>query len=189
MSGALSVALSQDTAQAQQAAETVAARLNALDVEGGWRGESLLQGGYALVRTRRGVTHRHHLDADLLKSAEARKLDAIAADLKRVYAEPGRAFEKQKESRSLTGPVALFDTVMELGRRGVTIQRYKGLGEMNPDQLWETTLDPTKRSLLQVKVNHADQAEEVFSTLMGDIVEPRREFIQENALKVANLDV
>ncbi|AWJ91885.1 DNA gyrase subunit B (plasmid) [Azospirillum baldaniorum] len=189
VSGALSVALSQDTAQAQQAAETVAARLNALDVEGGWRGESLLQGGYALVRTRRGVTHRHHLDADLLKSAEARKLDAIAADLKRVYAEPGRAFEKQKESRSLTGPVALFDTVMELGRRGVTIQRYKGLGEMNPDQLWETTLDPTKRSLLQVKVNHADQAEEVFSTLMGDIVEPRREFIQENALKVANLDV
>ncbi|KAA0679266.1 DNA topoisomerase (ATP-hydrolyzing) subunit B [Roseomonas genomospecies 6] len=189
VSGALSVALAQDSALAQRAAETVAARLNALDVEGGWRGESLPQGGYSLVRTRRGVTHRHHLDADLLKSAEARKLDAIAADLKRAYADPGRAFEKQKESRSLTGPVALFDTVMELGRRGVTIQRYKGLGEMNPDQLWETTLDPVKRSLLQVKVNHADQAEEVFSTLMGDIVEPRREFIQENALKVANLDV
>ncbi|MBP2291861.1 DNA gyrase subunit B [Azospirillum rugosum] len=187
--GALSATLAQDTALAQQAAQTVADRLNTLDAEGGWRGESLPQGGYALVRTRRGVTHRHLLDADLLKSVEARKLDAIAADLKRVYAEPGRAFEKQKESRSLTGPVALFDTVMELGRRGVTIQRYKGLGEMNPDQLWETTLDPTKRSLLQVKVSHADQAEEVFSTLMGDIVEPRREFIQENALKVANLDV
>ncbi len=187
--GALSASLAQDAALAQQAAQTVADRLNALDAEGGWRGESLPQGGYALVRTRRGVTHRHLLDADLLKSVEARKLDAITADLKRVYAEPGRAFEKQKESRSLTGPVALFDTVMELGRRGVTIQRYKGLGEMNPDQLWETTLDPTKRSLLQVKVSHADQAEEVFSTLMGDIVEPRREFIQENALKVANLDV
>ena len=187
--GALSGSLAQDAALAQQAAQTVAERLNALDAEGGWRGESLPQGGYALVRTRRGVTHRHHLDADLLKSVEARKLDAIAADLKRVYADPGRAFEKQKESRSLTGPVALFDTVMELGRRGVTIQRYKGLGEMNPDQLWETTLDPAKRSLLQVKVSHADQAEEVFSTLMGDIVEPRREFIQENALKVSNLDV
>ena len=189
VTGGLSSALAQDAALAQQAAQTVAERLNALDVEGGWRGESLPQGGYALVRTRRGVTHRHTLDNDLLKSVEARKLDAIATDLKRVYAEPGRAFEKQKETRSLTGPVALFDTVMELGRRGVTIQRYKGLGEMNPDQLWETTLDPAKRSLLQVKVSHADQAEEVFSTLMGDIVEPRREFIQENALKVANLDV
>ncbi|WP_448206010.1 DNA topoisomerase (ATP-hydrolyzing) subunit B [Azospirillum sp. sgz302134] len=189
VTGGLSPALANDPAQALQAAQTVAERLNALDPEGGWRGESLPQGGYALVRTRRGVTHRHTLDTDLLKSVEARKLDAIAADLKRVFAEPGRAFEKQKETRSLTGPVALFDTVMELGRRGVTIQRYKGLGEMNPDQLWETTLDPTKRSLLQVKVNHADQAEEVFSTLMGDIVEPRREFIQENALKVANLDV
>lgn len=187
--GALSATLAQDSGLAQQAAQIVADRLNALDAEGGWRGEALPQGGYALVRTRRGVTHRHLLDADLLKSVEARKLDILAADLKRAYAEPGRAFEKQKESRSLTGPVALFDTVMELGRRGVTIQRYKGLGEMNPDQLWETTLDPTKRSLLQVKVNHADQAEEVFSTLMGDIVEPRREFIQENALKVANLDV
>ena len=189
VTGGLSSALAQDAALAQQAAQTVAERLNALDTEGGWRGESLPQGGYALVRTRRGVTHRHTLDTDLLKSVEARKLDAIAADLKRLYAEPGRAFEKQKETRSLTGPVALFDTVMELGRRGVTIQRYKGLGEMNPDQLWETTLDPAKRSLLQVKVSHADQAEEVFSTLMGDIVEPRREFIQENALKVANLDV
>ena len=189
VSGALSAALAGDANLALQAAEGVAERLNRQDAEGGWRGETLPQGGYALVRTRRGVTHRHNLDADLLKSVEARKLDAIAADLKRVYAEPGRAFEKQKETRSLTGPFALFEAVMDLGRRGVTIQRYKGLGEMNPDQLWETTLDPTKRSLLQVKVSHADQAEEVFSTLMGDIVEPRREFIQENALKVANLDV
>ncbi|HEY0832395.1 MAG TPA: DNA topoisomerase (ATP-hydrolyzing) subunit B [Azospirillum sp.] len=189
VAGALSLALANEADQAAAAAATVAARLNALDAEGGWRGEALPDGGYVLIRTRRGVTHRHTLDADLLKSVEARKLDAIAADLKHTFQEPGRAFEKQKELRPLRGPVSLFDTVMELGRRGVTIQRYKGLGEMNPDQLWETTLDPTKRSLLQVRVNHADQAEEVFSTLMGDIVEPRREFIQENALKVSNLDV
>ena len=187
--GALSVALASDAAKAAEAAAAVAARLNAQDGEGGWRGEALSEGGYMLVRTRRGVTHRHRLDGDLLKSAEARKLDALAADLQRSFDEPARAFEKQKELRAITGPMSLFDVVMELGRRGVTIQRYKGLGEMNPEQLWETTLDPTKRSLLQVRVNHADQAEEVFSTLMGDIVEPRREFIQENALKVANLDV
>ena len=189
VAGALSLGLATDAEKAAEAAAVVAARLNAQDAEGGWRGEAWPDGGYVLIRTRRGVTHRHVLDADLLKSAEARKLDALAATLKRTFLEPGRAFEKQKELRTLNGPAALFDTVMELGRRGVTIQRYKGLGEMNPDQLWETTLDPTKRSLLQVKVNHADQAEEVFSTLMGDIVEPRREFIQDNALKVANLDV
>ena len=189
VAGALSAALANETDRATFMAQTIATRLNRLDEEGGWRGEALPEGGYALVRTRRGVTHRHHLDGDLLKSAEARKLDAIADDLKRFFDEPSRAFEKQKETRSITGPVSLFDTVMEIGRRGVTIQRYKGLGEMNPDQLWETTLDPTKRSLLQVRVNHADQAEEVFSTLMGDVVEPRREFIQDNALMVANLDV
>ncbi|WP_209778545.1 DNA topoisomerase (ATP-hydrolyzing) subunit B [Azospirillum agricola] len=188
VAGALSLALVNDAAAALAAAQTVAERLNGLDPEGGWRGETLPQGGYAVVRSRRGVTHRHLFDADLLKSVEARRLDALAPDLKRVFGTVGRAFEKQKETRALTGPVALFDVVMELGRRGVTIQRYKGLGEMNPDQLWETTLDPAKRSLLQVRVNHADQAEEVFSTLMGDIVEPRREFIQDNALKVSNLD-
>ncbi|PWC56726.1 DNA topoisomerase (ATP-hydrolyzing) subunit B [Azospirillum sp. TSO22-1] len=187
--GGLSTALANDAVKAAEVAGVIAARLNAQDGEGGWRGEALHDGGYILIRTRRGVTHRHRLDGDLLKSAEARKLDAMAADLKRSFEQPSRAFEKQKELRPVTGPMALFDAVMELGRRGVTIQRYKGLGEMNPDQLWETTLDPTKRSLLQVRVNHADQAEEVFSTLMGDVVEPRREFIQENALKVANLDV
>ena len=89
----------------------------------------------------------------------------------------------------ITGPVSLMDAVTELGRKGVGMQRYKGLGEMNPDQLWETTLDPDARTLLQVKASHADNAEDVFSTLMGDVVELRRDFIQTNALKVANLDV
>ena len=135
------------------------------------------------------MTHRHVLDRDVLKSVEARTLNGMAASLKDNYDGIGRLTHKDKDLRPITGPLALLDAIMELGRHGVTIQRYKGLGEMNPEQLWETTLDPTKRSLLQVRVNHADEAEEVFSTLMGDIVEPRREFIQDNALKVANLDV
>jgi DNA gyrase subunit B len=189
VAGALSTALVNDQVKAAEAAGIVAQRLNRLGGEAGWRGEALGQGGYALIRSRRGVTHRHRLDGDLLKSTEARKVDGLASELTHFFGEAGRAYERQKETRVLTGPMALFDAVMELGRRGMTIQRYKGLGEMNPEQLWETTLDPTRRTLLQVRVNHADQAEEVFSTLMGDIVEPRREFIQENALKVSNLDV
>ena len=175
-------------------AQRVAARLNAtapIEGAGGeWRGEALpLDGGYELVRLRRGVTHRHRLTPDVLNSVDARRLDALAGEFAVMFADGARAFDKQKDVGPLGGPVALMELVMELGRRGVAIQRYKGLGEMNPEQLWETTLDPAKRSLLQVRVHHADQAEEVFSTLMGDVVEPRRDFIQENALKVANLDI
>src|SRR5262249_29431635 len=101
---------------------------------------------------------------------------------------PGRLVAKDKD-HVITGPSGLVDAVMESGRKGVTVQRYKGLGEMNSDQLWETTLDPNARSLLQVKMSHADSAEETFSTLIGDLVKPRRDFIQSNALQVANLDV
>ncbi|MFM2043391.1 MAG: putative gyrase, subunit, partial [Pseudomonadota bacterium] len=164
---------------------------------GGWSSMVLRDGtapdapvlGYAIVRLRRGVTHRHVLDADLLRSVEARRLDQMAADLADAYAAPARLAFRAKDLKLVTGPAGLMDGVLEQGRSGLQIQRYKGLGEMNPDQLWETTLDPTIRSLLQVKVNHADDAEDVFSTLMGDIVEPRRQFIQDNALKVSNLDV
>ena len=121
-------------------------------------------------------------------SSEARRLDAEGASLRETYERPGKLVARDKENR-IAGPSSLVETVMEIGRRGIEVNRYKGLGEMNPDQLWETTLDPEARSLLQVRVNHEDEAEETFSTLMGDLVEPRRDFIQQNALSVANLDV
>jgi len=124
----------------------------------------------------------------VLKSAEARRLHELGGQLHDVYDRHAELLIKEKPN-TITGPVALLDTILEAGRKGIAIQRYKGLGEMNPEQLWETTLDPNVRSLLQVKILHVEQAEEVFSTLMGDVVEPRRDFIQANALKVSNLDV
>jgi DNA gyrase subunit B len=123
-----------------------------------------------------------------VRSAEALRLDSMAATLQAIYGRTAMLVAKDRAT-AITGPIGLREAVLAQGRKGVGIQRYKGLGEMNPDQLWETTLDPDARTLLQVKVSHADQAEEVFSTLMGDVVEPRREFIQANALKVANLDI
>jgi DNA gyrase subunit B len=112
----------------------------------------------------------------------------MASELQQTYAHHARLQTKDKETE-ITGPLGLVEAVLEQGRKGMTIQRYKGLGEMNPEQLWQTTLDPEARTLLQVRVSHADEAEEIFSTLMGDVVEPRREFIQTNALNVANLDI
>ena len=112
----------------------------------------------------------------------------MAAVFQEYYGRTPSLVTKDGETR-IGGPVQLVERIMELGRRGLSIQRYKGLGEMNPEQLWETTMDEQARVLHQVKISHADDAEEVFSTLMGDLVEPRREFIQSNALKVANLDV
>ncbi len=141
-----------------------------------------------LSRTRQGVDERRLIDAALLRSSEARRLDGDNAALRDAYDRPGKLVARDKEYR-IAGPAGLVDAVMEIGRRGIEVNRYKGLGEMNPEQLWETTLDPEFRSLLQVRVNHEDFAEETFSTLMGDLVEPRRDFIQANALSVANLDV
>jgi DNA gyrase subunit B len=179
-----------DAELARQTADYIARRLNAVNspLERGWAGEPTPDGGLAFVRRLRGVQERHVIDGPLIKSAEARRLDALADALQAVYMKPGVFVVKDKET-PITSPTGLFAAVLEAGRKGVTIQRYKGLGEMNPDQLWETTLDPEARTLLQVKINHADEADEIFSTLMGDVVEPRRDFIQENALKVANLDV
>jgi DNA gyrase subunit B len=167
----------------------IAERMDAMtrEAERGWRG-TLTADGIRLSRLWRGVEERYDLDAATLRSVEMRRLMTLADTFRAAFQLPARLRLKDKEQQ-IAGPVALVDTVFEHGRKGVSIQRYKGLGEMNPDQLWETTLDANARTLLQVKVAHTEQAEEVFSTLMGDLVEPRRDFIQANALKVANLDV
>jgi DNA gyrase subunit B len=190
IAGALSGALLADPNRAIEAAHRTAERLNRLapEHERLWQAEVIAGEGLALSRTRQGVSERHLIDAALLRSSEARRLDADSEKLHEVYDRPGTLAARDK-TYPISGPTSLVEAVMELGRRGIDVQRYKGLGEMNPEQLWETTLDPEMRSLLQVKISHADSAEETFSTLMGDLVEPRRDFIQANALSVANLDV
>jgi DNA gyrase subunit B len=187
---ALNPQILSDSALAAETARVIAKRLDALvePTERGWKGAPLADGGLEFTRILRGVSERHAVDGAVIRSQDARRLDELAGPLQKTYARHGKLQAKDKEA-AITGPAALVDSVMELGRRGTAIQRYKGLGEMNPEQLWETTLDPNARTLLQVKVTHADEAEELFSKLMGDVVEPRREFIQDNALKVANLDV
>jgi DNA gyrase subunit B len=189
IAGLLNPALLDNLAQGAEAARFLARRLDVLSpvTERGWSGEASAQ-GFILTRRRHGVTERRILDAALLRSAEARRLDERTAELQAVYMKPGKLVSKDKET-VVRGPSGLVDAVIALGPKQGDIQRYKGLGEMNPEQLWETTLNPDVRTLLQVKVPHAAQAEETFSTLMGDLVEPRRDFIQANALSVANLDV
>jgi len=141
-----------------------------------------------ITRLRRGLTHIFTFDADLLASAEARKLEQLAAALREPLSAPAQLMIKTKEKGSINGIAALVDTVFAEARSGMTIQRYKGLGEMNPEQLWETTLDPSVRTLLQVRIEHADEADGIFTTLMGDVVEPRKDFIVQNALSVTNID-
>jgi DNA gyrase subunit B len=190
IAGALNPEIIPDRARAAQAAEYIAKRLDLLSPpeERGWQGKSESDGGLSFTRRLRGVTSRYVIDGPLIRSAESHRLDAMAGDLQQTYSR--HATLKGKETETvITGPISLVETVTALGRAGLNIQRYKGLGEMNPEQLWETTLDPQVRSLLQVKVSHVDEAEEVFSTLMGDVVEPRRDFIHANALNVANLDI
>jgi len=187
--GAFNPALLESEETEIQIAEAIARRLDGLTAENerGWQAETIDGGGFAFSRTLRGVTERHVIDGAMVRSAEARQLDQMAPELQRIYGRPPHLRVKENDEQ-IFGPLGLVKAVMDLGRKGVGIQRYKGLGEMNPGQLWETTLDPDARSLLQVRINHRDEAEEVFSTLMGDVVEPRREFIQSNALKVVNLD-
>jgi DNA gyrase subunit B len=178
-----------DEAEAQKLADETARRLDEIaeETERGWRG-SLRDGGYIFRRTLRGVEHVALLDAALLASSEARKLSERAESLRELFRGPAFLARRGDEA-ALSGPLALYEAMNAQGRKGLTIQRYKGLGEMNAEQLWETTLDRDVRSLLQVKVKEAAEADDIFVKLMGDVVEPRREFIQENALSVANLDV
>jgi DNA gyrase subunit B len=176
--------------EAGQIAVEIARRLDALsdETERGWQG-FVENDGFVFSREVRGVRQASTLDAGLLASAEARRLNEHAETLHAIYAQPA-IFHRRTEETQVAGPSALVDTIMAAGQKGISqMQRYKGLGEMNPEQLWETTLDRNVRSLLQVRIKEGSDADSVFVKLMGDIVEPRREFIQENALSVANLDV
>jgi len=213
---ALAGALNPDiTREGREAALNIATRwMDLADSEGKWTGAISEEGGYHFQRLWRGVTDHHMIEATFLGSAEARKLHTLAAEQAGSYrtasrlvtakaaaaaaqAEPAEEGVETDETPSVasakgtevTRPSELLAAILQAGRKGLSIQRYKGLGEMNAEQLWETTLDPTARSMLRVEIEQADLADEIFTRLMGDVVEPRREFIQDNALSVANLDV
>ncbi|MEQ8746503.1 DNA topoisomerase (ATP-hydrolyzing) subunit B [Pyruvatibacter sp.] len=191
IAGALNPELMADEAKAGDAATYIAARLDLLsdETERGWKGQPTDDGGLAFEREVRGVREVQVIDGRLMASADARRLDRISARLQEVYLKAATLTRKDGTTIEIRSPMALLDAIFDAGRKGNAMQRYKGLGEMNPDQLWETTLDPSARTLLQVKVEHMDEANDLFEKLMGDVVEPRRAFIQENALQVANLDV
>jgi DNA gyrase subunit B len=176
-------------ADLQAVADAVAARLNlvAVEYEKGWNGRITQDHGIRLSRILRGVEELRTLDGAVLRSGEARRLANLASQHRDVYATPGRLVRKDRE-QMVYGPIDLLKSILAEGEKGLTLQRYKGLGEMNPEQLWETTLDPEARTLLQVKIDDLADADDIFSKLMGDVVEPRREFIQANALSVENLD-
>jgi len=174
----------------QAVADSVAARLDqiAAEYERGWAGRPTQDGGIRLWRVLRGVEEVRTLDGPALRSGEARRLGGYTGALQEVYGAPATLVRRDK-SVPVHGPLTLLKAILDEGERGLTLQRYKGLGEMNPEQLWETTLDPEARTLVQVKVEDVAEADDIFTKLMGDVVEPRREFIQANALNVANLDL
>ncbi|MBN9032937.1 MAG: DNA gyrase subunit B [Rhizobiales bacterium 63-7] len=190
ISGAMNVELAADPSRAEQIATDVAHRLDLIaeETERGWVGHVAGDGGLRFERMVRGVKEVTFLDMALIGSSDARHIDQMTARLKDIYAIPPK-LRRKDGVQELSGPRALLDAIFAAGRKGLSMQRYKGLGEMNAEQLWETTLDPNVRSLLQVRVADATNADGLFSRLMGDEVEPRREFIQENALSVANLDI
>ncbi|SFG91306.1 DNA gyrase subunit B [Sulfitobacter dubius] len=173
----------------QGVADKVADRLNliALEYERGWQGRITQDHGIRLARILRGVEEVRTLDGRMMRSGEAKKSGSFTKHLQEVYDQPANLIRKDR-SQMIYGPMDLLDAILAEGEKGLSLQRYKGLGEMNPDQLWETTLDPDARTLLQVRVEDMAEADDLFTKLMGDVVEPRREFIQQNALSVENLD-
>ena len=188
--GALDARLLTDRARADATAEFVAERLNLIaeETERGWQGRISDNEGFVFTREVRGVKEAYVLDRAFLSSLDARRLNERHTHLDEIYRLPGTLRRKDTD-RTIHGPASLLKAVYDAGRKGISLQRYKGLGEMNPEQLWQTTLDRESRTLLQVKLGDLVEADEIFSKLMGDVVEPRREFIQANALAVANLDV
>ena len=173
----------------QGVADKVADRLNliALEYERGWQGRITQDHGIRLARILRGVEEVRTLDGRMMRSGEAKKSGSFTQHLQDVYDQPAKLIRKDR-SQMIYGPMDLLGAILAEGEKGLSLQRYKGLGEMNPDQLWETTLDPDARTLLQVRVEDMAEADDIFTKLMGDVVEPRREFIQQNALSVENLD-
>ena len=176
-------------ADLQGVADRVADRLDliALEYERGWQGRITQDKGIRLARILRGVEEVRTLDGPMLRSGEARKTGSFTQALQEVYGTAAHLVRKER-SQVIYGPLGLLKAILDEGEKGLTLQRYKGLGEMNPEQLWETTLDPEARTLLQVKIDDVAEADDLFTKLMGDVVEPRREFIQKNALSVENLD-
>ncbi|NIZ12136.1 DNA topoisomerase (ATP-hydrolyzing) subunit B [Phaeobacter sp. HF9A] len=173
----------------QGVADKVATRLDliALEYERGWQGRITQDHGIRLARILRGVEEVRTLDGPMLRSGEARKTGSFTKSLQEIYGTPA-VLQRKDRQQAIYGPLDLLKAILDEGEKGLTLQRYKGLGEMNPDQLWETTLDPDARTLLQVRVDDMIEADDLFTKLMGDVVEPRREFIQKNALSVENLD-
>jgi DNA gyrase subunit B len=190
IAGALNPEVLSNPQNAEEAARYIARRLDVIseETERGWVGTPIGDGGLTFTREVRGVKESWTIDGRLIASSDAMRLDKKAAHLQEIYARPTKLRRKDHET-VIHGPLELLEAVFGAGRKGITLQRYKGLGEMNPEQLWETTLDENARSLLKVQVRELDEADDLFTKLMGDVVEPRRDFIRENALSVANLDV
>ena len=176
-------------ADLQGTAEKVAKRLNLIaeEYERGWQGRITQDHGIRLTRILRGVEEARNLDGPMLRSGEAHKTGSFTQSLQETYS-AAASLNRKERNQMIFGPLSLLQAILDEGEKGLSLQRYKGLGEMNPSQLWETTLDPDARTFLQVKIDDAAEADDLFTKLMGDVVEPRREFIQKNALSVANLD-